>query len=41
MPGSGMSASVVWQVFLFMVLPLLACYVGLMVWSCTYDRRKR
>jgi cytochrome oxidase assembly protein ShyY1 len=36
-----MPASDVWQVFLFLVLPLLACYVGLMVWSCKRDRWKR
>jgi hypothetical protein len=36
-----MSASDVWQVFLFLVLPLLACYVGLVVWSCTHEWRKR
>ena len=36
-----MSTNEVWQAFLFVVLPLLACYLGLMVWSCTHDRWKR
>jgi cbb3-type cytochrome oxidase subunit 3 len=36
-----MSTSDVWQMFLFLVLPLLACYVGLVVWSYRHERRKR
>lgn len=27
--------------YLFLVVPLLACYVGLMAWSCICDRWKR
>lgn len=42
MSSNGMSASGVWQVFLFLflVLPLLVCYVGLLVWSWRRDRGK-
>ncbi len=41
MSGSAMSAGAVWQGCLFLVLPLLACYVGLLVWSWRRDREKR
>lgn len=41
MPSQGMSTGDVWQVFLFLILPLLVIYVGILVWSCTHDRRKR
>jgi hypothetical protein len=41
MSSSGMSAGEVWQVFWFLVLPLLVCYVGLLVWSCKRDRGQR
>jgi uncharacterized membrane protein len=30
-----------WQALLFMVLPMVGIYVGVMVWSCTHDRWKR
>jgi hypothetical protein len=29
------------QVFLFMILPLVLLYVGLIVWSCNRDRWRR
>jgi hypothetical protein len=41
MSSSGLSAGEIWQVILFLMLPLLTCYVGLLVWSCNRDRWKR
>jgi hypothetical protein len=41
MSSSGMSAAAAWQVILFLVVPLLASYVGLLVWSLRHDREKR
>lgn len=41
MTGNQLTEAQVWQVALFLILPLLACYVGLLVWSCKRDRRNR
>ena len=41
MTGDQLTSAQVWQVFLFLILPLLLCYVGLVVWSCKHDRRQR
>lgn len=38
MSSSSMPAGDIWQVILFLVLPLLACYVGLLAWSWRRDR---
>ena len=40
MSSSGMSAGEIWSVILFLILPMLACYVGLLVWSLRHDREK-
>jgi hypothetical protein len=41
MSSSGMSASDVGHVVLFMVLPLLGICIGVMVWSARRDRWPR
>lgn len=33
--------SPLWQVLLFLVLPMLALYVGLLLWSTKHDRWPR
>jgi hypothetical protein len=38
---SGMSTGDVWVAFLFFVLPLLVCYVVILVVSYKHDRSKR
>jgi len=41
MTGNHLTDAQVWQVLLCLVLPLLVCYAGLVVWGCKRDRRKR
>lgn len=41
MSSNGMTSAAAWQVILFLVVPLLACYGGLLVWSLRRDREKR
>jgi hypothetical protein len=41
MTGNQLTEAQVWQVFLFLVLPLLVGYAGLLIASCKRDRHKR
>lgn len=41
MTGNHLTEAQVWQVVLFLILPLVVAYIGLLVWSCKRDRRKR
>jgi hypothetical protein len=41
MPDNTMTAGDVWNVVMFLVVPLLIIYIGLVWWSCTRDRWKR
>lgn len=41
MTGNQLTEAQVWQVVLFLILPLVAAYVGLLVASFKRDRRNR